>query len=88
MNNNSLNKIKSKILKVYKILDDLILKSFNKNELSVESDNNIYQILKDKKGELESLKSEVDEKTIFGIVLCFKFFKSISKFLLYFFKFF
>ena len=65
---------------MYKILDDLILKSFNKNELLVENDNDIYQILKDKKGEIENLKSEVDEKTIFGIVLCFKFFKSISKF--------
>ena len=79
MNQTSLNKLKTKILKVYSILDNLIVKSFSKKE---EIDINILKSLKEKKGEFEMLETLGDESNVMGILVCFKFFKSISKFLI------
>jgi hypothetical protein len=67
--------IKNKILKVYSILDDLIVKTYSKKELDTKILNNF----KEKKGEFEFLKQIGDENAMVGIVVCFKFFKSISK---------
>lgn len=73
--NNNLNAIKKKVNKVYEILDDLLNKFVNKNEL----ESNIISNLKKSKDEFEIVKQLGDDNCCMGIIVCLKFFKKTSK---------
>lgn len=79
---NNLNSIKKKVNKVYEILDDLLTKLVNKNEL----ESCIISNLKKSKDEFEIVKQLGDDNCCMGIIVCLKFFKKTSKFLVYYFS--